>query len=183
MNLRTNVRELVITAAMTAVLCILAPLAIPIGPVPISLATFAVMLCSNVLGWKRGVLCVLIYLALGVVGVPVFSGFAGGISCLLGPTGGYLFGYLLLAFSTGFAADRFRGKVVFEALGMIIGTILLYLLGTWVLKLQMQLTFGRALQLGVLPFLPGDALKIVLVLILGPILYRSLRQAGVFQNQ
>ena len=75
---------------MAAVTCILAPLSVPIGPVPISLTNFAIYLSLYLLDWKKGTLSYLIYLLLGLVGLPVFSGFTGGLAKLAGPTGGYI---------------------------------------------------------------------------------------------
>ena len=79
--------EMTVTALMTAVTCILAPLSIPIGPVPISFTNLAIYLSLYLLGWKRGTISYLVYLLIGLVGVPVFSGFTGGIGKLAGPTG------------------------------------------------------------------------------------------------
>ena len=85
------------TALMTAVTCILAPLSVPIGPVPISLTNFVIFLSLYLLNWKKGTLSLLIYLLLGLAGLPVFSGFAGGIAKLAGPTGGYIIGFIPMA--------------------------------------------------------------------------------------
>ena len=82
-----------VTALMTAVTCILAPLSIPIGPVPISLTNLAIYISLYLLGWKRGTISYLIYLLIGLVGIPVFSGFTGGPAKLAGPTGGYIIDY------------------------------------------------------------------------------------------
>ena len=83
---------LVAIALMTAVICVLAPLSLPIGPVPISMATLVLFLSIYVLGWKKATISVCLYILLGLVGVPVFSGFTGGVSKLAGATGGYIVG-------------------------------------------------------------------------------------------
>ena len=85
---KTSTYAMVVTALMAAVTCILAPLSVPIGPVPISLTNFAIYLSLYLLDWKKGTLSYLIYLLLGLVGLPVFSGFTGGLAKLAGPTGG-----------------------------------------------------------------------------------------------
>ena len=90
--------QMAVTAVMAAVLCVLGPLTVPIGAVPISLANFVICLTAWLLGPKFGTLSVVIYLALGAIGIPVFSGYGAGLAKLAGPTGGYLVGYLLLAF-------------------------------------------------------------------------------------
>lgn len=84
---KTSTYAMVVTALMAAVTCILAPLSVPIGPVPISLTNFAIYLSLYLLDWKKGTLSYLIYLLLGLVGLPVFSGFTGGLAKVAGPTG------------------------------------------------------------------------------------------------
>ena len=85
---------LAMTALMAAVTCVLAPMAIPIGPVPISLTNLAIYLSLYLLGWKWGTASYVVYMLIGMVGVPVFSGFTGGLGKLAGPTGGYIIGFV-----------------------------------------------------------------------------------------
>ena len=95
MNTKSReLRFLTTTALFAALLCVTAPFSISIGPIPISLATFTVYVAALVCGWKGGCLAVAAYLVLGAVGLPVFSGFMGGFERLVGPTGGYLIGYI-----------------------------------------------------------------------------------------
>ena len=128
--------QLTLTAVMAAVICVLGPIsmAIPISPVPISLASMAVYLAVTVLGMKLGTLSCLIYLLLGLVGLPVFSGGSAGAAKLFGPTGGYLVGYLFLALIAGAFVGRYTENkwksIAFAALGMVLGTMVLYALGT-----------------------------------------------------
>ena len=146
-----STRYLVSTALMTAVLCILAPMSIPIpvSPVPISLTNLVLYFGLFLLPWKQMFLSYVVYMLLGICGLPVFSGFSGGLGKLIGPTGGYLAGFLFLA-------------------GMILGSVITYLFGTAWLTFQMNLTFVQGLFTGVIPYLPGDALKIVLAILVGP---------------
>ena len=97
-------KDLTLTAAAAALICIAGPLSVFIGPVPLSLATFAVYMAGAVLGARRGAAATALYLLIGVAGMPVFSGFSGGFQKLAGVTGGYLAGYLPCAFLTGDAA-------------------------------------------------------------------------------
>ena len=99
--MKQSTKNLVLCAMCAALTCVLAPISIPIGTVPISLATFAVMLSAAVLGPKLGVISQAVYLLLGCIGVPVFAGFSAGVNCIVGPTGGYLMGYLVLALVEG----------------------------------------------------------------------------------
>ena len=98
-----------VTALMAAAMCVLGPLTVPIGAVPISLANFVICLTAWLLGPKFGTLSVAVYLLIGLVGVPVFSGYGAGIAKLAGPTGGYLVGYLLLAFIGGLFIEKSKG--------------------------------------------------------------------------
>lgn len=102
--------EMTVTALMTAVTCILAPLSIPIGPVPISFTNLAIYLSLYLLGWKRGTISYLVYLLIGLVGVPVFSGFTGGIGKLAGPTGGYIIGFIAMAVIAGLVIDKCHNR-------------------------------------------------------------------------
>ncbi len=153
-------------AVMAALLCVAAPWSVPIGPIPISLATLAVYFIGAVLGAVDGTIAVAVYLLLGAVGVPVFSGFEGGVQKLIGVTGGYLIGYLPCVAATGLAADRFpkRWMVV---IGMILGTVLLYAFGTAWFMLQTHQTLTESMTLCVIPFLPGDAAKIAAAALVG----------------
>ncbi len=146
-------------SVMAALLCIAAPWSIPVGPIPISLATLVVYFAGIVIGRVDGLIAVSVYLLLGAVGIPVFSGFEGGIQKLIGVTGGYLFGYLFCAYMTGLFADKFR-KAWLTIAGMVVGTVLLYAVGTGWFMIQTGRTLVEALALCVVPFLPGDAAKI-----------------------
>lgn len=176
---KSKVFSMVLTALMAAILCATAPIALPIGPVPVSLATFVLYIIVVLLGWKLGTLSCLLYLLIGLVGVPVFSGYAAGPAKLFGPTGGYLIGYILLTLIAGFFCDKFKGKIYMYAIGMVIGTAALYTLGTAWLAFQAHMTLSAALTAGVIPFLAGDAAKIVVSLIFAPIIKKQLVKAGL----
>ena len=112
-----NTYQLTATALMAAVLCALASMSITIGIVPISLATFVIYLDAYILGSRMATVSTFIYLLLGLVGLPVYSGFSSGPAKLFGPTGGYLFGYLFLAFISGWFIERFpKNKIHCRAL-------------------------------------------------------------------
>lgn len=179
-----DVRRLALIALMAAVICVLSPLAIPLsGGVPISLATLAVMLAGAVLGPVDGMLATLVFLALGMVGVPVFSAYQAGIGVLFGKTGGFILGYIPLALCSGLflGKEPLHRKPSFKKLlpaigGMALGTVLLYAFGTaWFLVLT-HAPLKLALTACVLPFLPGDALKMVVVCALAPVLRAALQK-------
>ena len=166
-NQKIRTKQMVLIALMTAVTCVLGPLSIPLpfSPVPISLTNFAIFLAIFVLGMKSGTISFIIYLLLGAIGVPVFSSFRGGLQVLAGPTGGYLIGFIFLALIMGFALDHFDRKLVPTIIGMIIGMAVCYAFGTvWLAKL-LSLSFKEGLMMGVIPYLPGDAAKIIIAAI------------------
>lgn len=171
----TRTKKIVLIGLMTAVTCNLGPLSIPLpfSPVPISLTNFAIFLAVFVLGMKDATISFLIYLLLGAVGVPVFASFSAGLGKLVGPTGGYLFGFIFLALIMGFFMEHFDRKIVPTIVGMVIGMAVCYIFGTvWLAKL-MSLSFKEALALGVLPYLAGDTAKIIIAVIAGPKLYAA----------
>lgn len=172
--------QLTLIGLMTAVLCVISPFSIPLpfSPVPFSLGTMAIYFIALILGPKSGTISVLLYLLLGAVGLPVFSGFTGGPGKLFGPTGGYLLGYVVLTFVCGLFVQKSHRKVM-TLLGMLLGTFFCYTLGSIWLACQLSLTIKEALAIGVLPYLPGDIAKIALALILGTTLRTRLKKSGM----
>lgn len=163
---KVNVNQLTFTAMMTALLCVLAPLSIPIASVPISASTFVVYLAAVLLGARYSIICICLYLLLGIIGLPVFAGWGSGIGVILGPTGGYLIGYLLIALFTGLFMRYGKEKISMIAVGMVLGTVACYALGTVWLAYQLSLDAKAAIMAGVIPFIPGDLLKIILCLVI-----------------
>lgn len=158
--------NLVSCALFAAIICVLAPWSIPLT-VPITAATFAVYVSGGVLGVKRAWVSVLLYIVIGAVGVPVFSNFRGGISALVGPTGGYIIGYLpCVLICAAFADLAFRHKLGYVpsalifAAGAVVGTAVLYAAGTTWYIIMTKTALPAAISACVIPFLPGDALKI-----------------------
>ena len=161
MKLKT--RDMTLIAMMAALICVAGPLSVFVGPIPVTLSNFAVYLAAAVLGAKRGTISVALFLLIGAIGVPVFSGFTGGLQKLAGPTGGYLIGYLPGVFIGGLAVKDGQTspekKWLLPAL-LVAATLVIYILGTAWFVIQSGKTLAAALSLCVLPFLPGDALKI-----------------------
>ena len=176
---KMRTRQLTLIGLMTAVICILGPLSLPLpfSPVPITLTNLAVFFAIYLLGIKGGTVCLLVYLCLGTAGLPVFSSFSGGLGKLAGPTGGYLIGFIFLALIQGFLMKAFPGKNTSAVIGMILGMAVCYLFGTAWLAIQMGLTFPAALSIGVLPYLPGDGVKIIIAAIAGPKLRTAVQRA------
>ena len=166
---------------MAAVTCILGPLslAIPVSPVPISLTNLAVYFAIYVLGMKRGTISYCIYLLLGLVGLPVFSAFTGGAGKLFGPTGGYLIGFIFMALICGFFIEKWEKKLYMHFIGMVLGTAVCYIFGTAWLAYTAHMGFAAALAAGVIPFIPGDLVKIIIAMIAGSVIRKQLKRAGL----
>ena len=156
-------------SAKAALACLFAALAcvgayialpLPISPAPLVLSNLFAILGGLLLGPAWGSLSVLLYLAIGALGFPVFSGGRGGLAHLAGPTGGYLVGYLAGALLAGFIARK-RG-LLRSALGSVLGFASILAIGATALKLFNGLSWGKAIAVGVLPFMIGDGIKAAL---------------------
>ncbi|MCM1568556.1 MAG: biotin transporter BioY [Roseburia sp.] len=161
-----NTVELCICALFAALTAVLSQIAIPIGPVPINLATFSVFLSGALLGAKSGAVSQAVYVLLGAVGLPVFSSFRGGVGVLLGPTGGYIAGYILAAWLVGWIAKRYGNRIYILGLAMFAGFLAYMTAGTGWYMFSTQTGFTEAFMICVFPFLPGDLLKMVLAAVL-----------------
>lgn len=159
-------RNLVLAALFAALTAVCSQIQIPLPMVPINLALFVVHLCGALLGAKWGALSMCAYALLGAVGVPVFSGFASGPAVLFGKTGGYILGYILCALLVGLLSRRLGFTFPKLCLSMVIGVAVCYVFGTAWFMVISGLNLATSLSYCVLPFLPGDAVKIVLAVIL-----------------
>lgn len=137
---------------------------LPIGPVPIVLADFFVMLTGLFLGWKYGLLTVTVYLGLGALGLPVFSGGGSGLVMLFGPTGGFLIGYLLLVVIIGLVTSAAKTSWFLNLIAVLLGNVALYSVGIIWLKITLEMNWATAVGVGLIPFLPGTVIKILVVL-------------------
>lgn len=167
-------KDLVLIAILTALMGVVAPISIPLAAgVPISLGTFMVMLIAVILKQSNAVVVVGLYIVLAFIGVPVLSGYASGASILFGMTGGYIFGYIPLAFITGLAAGYGQNKdkyikFIIQFVGMILGTVVLYVMGTWWFMKYTGMNLSASLAVCVLPFIPGDIVKMIVVILIAP---------------
>ena len=174
-----SVKTMTMCAIMAALMCILGPMSIPIGAVPISFTNLVIYLTVYLLGAKKGCISYLIYMLLGVVGLPVFSGYTGGIAKLAGPTGGYLVGFILLALISGIVLEKTNRNIVWSFVGMVAGTAIAYLFGTVWFVIQAQCTVGYALSVCVMPFIPFDLLKMVIAIALGKVVFIALKRSSL----
>ncbi len=161
MNDTEKLRMTVYASLLAALMAVGAYIAIPIGPVPIVLQNLFILLAGLLLGSKWGLASVGVYLLAGALGLPVFAGGTGGIARFAGPTGGYLLAFLPAVYLIGLISERTeRHRVIFEIIGMICGSLVIYAIGVTWLKLVTGMTFSKAVTVGMLPFLIGDAVKI-----------------------
>ena len=177
------VRELLVLLLGTVFLALLARIEIrlePFSPVPITGQTLGVLLIGALYGPWRGALCLLAYLGEGAAGLPVFAGGASGAAVLVGPTGGYLIAFPVAAAIVGLLVQPLRGVLSgWRALpGLLIGTIVIYLIGVPGLALSTGMGLPTAVTKGMLPFIPGDLIKVVVAAAVLPSGMTALRSLG-----
>jgi len=167
MHEQTSVRPMIYASMFAAMTAIGAFMRVPIpaSPVPITLQVFFVLLAGLLLGSKWAGMSMIVYVMLGIIGFPVFSGGLSGIGAILGPTGGYLIGFIPAAFVTGLVTETFGRSTLADVGAMIAGIAVIYLLGTFQLSVVTGLSIPQSVVLGVLPFLIGDSIKLVAALI------------------
>jgi biotin transport system substrate-specific component len=180
---RGLVTDIILIAAGTALTSILAQIAIPLWPVPLTGQTFSVLFVGATLGVTRAVLSMLLYLAIGLLGLPIFAPQADGshitgIAALLGPTGGYLIGFILAAAFVGWLAQReWDRKWLRTLLAFLGGTVLIYAIGLpWLYHALVGFNVADPVQAtlkgGLYPFLIGDAIKAILAAVILPLVWR-----------
>ena len=162
-------KNMALCGLFTAILALCAWLSIPMGDLVITLQTFGIFLTLGLLGGKRGSITICVYLLLGAVGAPVFSGFRGGLGALLGTTGGYIFGFMSTALIY-WIITSVKDAPLTRLLAMILGMLLCYSCGSWWYMTRYlsggQLTLGLVLMKCVIPYLIPDAIKLTLAWIL-----------------
>jgi len=161
-----SVKPIVYSALFIALISIGAMIAIPVGPVPIVLQNMFVLLAGLILppAWAAG--CVAVYLLMGFAGLPVFAGGTSGIGKVFGPTGGYLLSYLPAVFLTAVISDRAKKSLVRDCVAVVVGMAVTYMFGVPWLKWVLAVSWGKALAVGMYPFLAGAVLKMVAAVII-----------------
>lgn len=178
--MKLSTYELALTALVSAVFCIMGPLSLPIGPVPISLTGLVLYLSLYIIGCKKTFIAYGIYMLMGAIGLPVFSGFAGGLGKIMGPTGGYIAGFFFTALLSGAVIDRYYSNKIISVLGMYAGLIVLYAFGTaWFALISDDNTVYEILKKCVIIFIPGDSIKILISAFMGPVLKKRIKKGCV----
>ena len=158
-----NIKRMTLVGMFAALLAIISPLQIilPFSPVPITLQVAGVALTASILGSKLGTLSVIIYILLGVMGLPVFAGLTSGIPRLIGPTGGYILGFVLSAYLIGRLLEEKRNPgYLYVLMVNVLGLLVVYLIGTTQLSLTYTHSFTKALAAGVIPYIIPDLIKL-----------------------
>lgn len=174
---KNKTKNMVMMALMAAVMAVLSPMSIPIGPVPLTLGVFAVCLAGAVLPTAPALVSLSVYLFLGAVGLPVFSSYRGGLQMLVGATGGYLFGYYFLVLALSVAVAKTKRPVVRYGIGLL-GLAGFYLLGTVWYAVVMSVSVWAAFLACVAPFAVPDMLKMAAALALAEVLERRMGRAA-----
>lgn len=177
-----TVKTIVLCAMFAALCCATAPISIPLpGGVPITLQTAAVFLAALLLGPLYGFVAVLVYVLLGAVGLPVFAGFSGGIGSLVGMSGGFIMSWPFAALLAGFIYYKFgrnkKGVVKYAEMivAMLLGSVVIYVVGLTQFIFLTKMSIQASLLACMVPFIPGDLLKMVLVAIIVPVLEKAMK--------
>ncbi len=168
-NILTDVFLMMLSVVVMAVL---ANVRVPLWPVPITMQTFGVFLIAFFFGSRKGLVAMLLYLVVGLLGFGVFTGYKSGYSAFIGSTGGYLIGFLVAVFLVGYLVEKGFGKSKVKVIyAMMAGNAVIYLFGLVGLGFYLDVGVWKLLMLGLFPFLIGDALKIVVAMQLFPYLF------------
>ena len=184
-----NTRDMALTSLFAALLAVSAQLAIPLGPVPIVMQIFFVLLAGMVLGRHLGPASIAVWVLLGVFGLPVFAQGKAGAAVLIGPTGGYIFGYFACTYIVGYVAEHFELTYKTMSIAMLAGLAVIYGLGLAGFMLSFQyvlhkaMSLEQALNLAVWPFLPLDLLKTAAAVYTGVRVRRALVKAGLIESK
>lgn len=180
--MKTNVYPYIICAFSAAIIAVLAQITIPIPLVPITGQTLAIGLIVTILGTRYGTISVLLYVLLGAVGLPVFTNFSGGLGILVGPTGGYIVGFIIQAYVMGKYMDRFGYTYVQATVSNLIGMVITLAIGTAWLKFAANLTWTGAFLAGTAPFIIVGIIKAVIAAWLGVVVRNRLLNARLLEK-
>lgn len=164
---KISVQDICSIAIMTAITVVMAQISIPMPMgVPMTMQTFTITLAGVILGSKKGGLSILVYVLLGAIGVPVFAGFSGGVQNLIGPTGGFIISFPIMAYVIGLGVEHRKKKGMF-VLMLILGTVLNYVVGVAMFCIIMNSSVMTGITACVLPFIPTAIIKAVVAALLG----------------
>ncbi len=180
-SMKRSALKISVTALSACLICVCSWIAVPIGGVPMTLQTFGVAFCGYLLGARLGVCATAVYLMLGAIGLPVFAGFGGSLAFFVGPTGGFLVGFLLLALFCGIASKRKR--IFVELLFVLSGLISCHLLGVFWFGYVSTVSPAQAFLLTSLPYILKDVISVLMARLLVRKLIKRSRGLAFFRNQ
>lgn len=173
-----SVKDMTLIAMSAVLIAICSWITLPIGAVPFTLQTFGVFAVTVLIGWKRGLIAVCLYILLGAVGIPVFSGFKAGLGVLLGTTGGYIIGFIAVPL-VYLAVTKLLGEhTAVKLLGLFLGDVIVFVFGTvWFIQVYSAangaVSVGQAMAWCVIPFIIPDLAKMVLAVLISPRIARA----------
>lgn len=178
MSKKFSTKELTATALMTAIMCIFGPLTVPIGPIPVSLTNFVICFSAYIFGAKGTLRSYIIYFLLGLIGLPVFSGFGSGLGKILGPTGGCLIGFFITAFLAGVAAEKINIRVL-RLIVVYLTMLPTYTLATLWYAYSTDTALLASFAVCVVPFILIDFAKVVVCELIAPVIKFRLNKTAV----
>lgn len=181
-NYKIKPNELTMVALAAAIICILGPFAfaLPFSPIPFTLGLLGVFISTFILGPRLGFISCLIYLLVGIMGLPVFSGFTAGLGVSLGPSGGYLLGYLFIPVCCFPFKNTTASPLLRFLPGAFLGLLLCYVCGTLWLSHLHSLSFNQAFLIGTLPYIPFDIIKLFVAYLTSNTIRKRLIKAGLY---
>ncbi len=164
--MKLTTKELVICSIFASLTAILTQISIPLPAIPLTMQVFAIALSGLILGKRLGFISIIIYVLLGAIGLPVFAQFSGGIGVILGPTGGFIIAFPIMAFIIGYFSEKYKSTMGI-AVGMLLSLVVSYIIGTLYFCMVAKSDFITGLTLCVLPFVVADIIKLSLATIVG----------------
>ncbi|MBU3199873.1 biotin transporter BioY [Clostridium estertheticum] len=182
MKLNLSIKEIMVAGLFAAITSVLAQISfvLPFSPIPITFQILAVFLSSIILGSKLSAISQLVYILLGAIGIPVFANFSGGLNCILGPTGGYLISYPIIAFIIGKTIEK-EYNIIITISGLFTSLLICYSMGVLQLAFITKISLKKAILLGVAPYILLDSAKIWTAYLVGVKIRNSLLKARLIK--
>ena len=172
----------ILTALFTALIAAGSFIKVPVGAVPVTLQTLFVFMAGLLLPPASATFSVFIFIVLGLIGLPIFTS-GGGIAAFVSPTGGFIIGFLAAAIAGSLLARKKHDSVLYNVFVVLVMEIITYLIGLPWLKINLSTTWAKAFAVGLVPFIPGDAIKIAVAAISSRILYPEVQKLSSKLNE
>jgi biotin transport system substrate-specific component len=179
--MKLSIRDITQIGVFSALTAIGAFISIPIGPVPISLQTFFVLLSGIILGSKKAMLSQIVYVLLGLIGLPIFAGFTGGLQTIFKPSFGFVISFIVASYLTGRISEKNKNSVKHMSIAVIVGSLVMYIIGLpymyYILNIMLSknLNIIQIMKIGMFMFIPGDTIKGIIAVLLGKKLQGKLK--------